>query len=189
MNWDERQSAMREELRECDAVNEISGRVLLVHRALGDPYAARGDSLTPTQVAEALRGLHAAGADDDSLASTVRAFVGDDVHRAAAVCRASQCSDAYPHARSALLDATRYADRDAEGTARQYARAAELLLFAATDHLRPKDHVEQLAAYALRLTDGVAPVAANSLALAATLTTGSTYMLLAEAVERMLSTW
>lgn len=185
----DRNAAMRETVRRSDAADEVWGHILLVHRALGTPYGPDTDKLTGPQIAEAARQLHAAGADDDTVREAIRALVDGDVYRAGETYRLTDLSDAHYPAQDALLAVAQHRDRDAVGTAMQHERAAALLRLAAEDHPDRDAHVEELVTLALFLTGQVAPVAGHSLALAATLTTGSTYMLLAAAVEQMLTTW
>ncbi len=86
----------------------------------GRPYGPDGDPLTGAQVAAAARRLHAAGADDETLASTVQALVAGDVHRAGQTYRLTDMSDAHGAAQDALLAVVRDPDRDAYGTAAQH---------------------------------------------------------------------
>ena len=181
--YDERLATARETTRRHDAAIEIWGHTLLVDRGLVREYR---DPLTAPQVVEVLRRLHEAGADDDHVAQTIRVLVGSDVHRTADVFRHADLTLSGPAAETALESVVAHRDRDAAANAARHRRAADLPAIAAENRHDRDEHVRTLARTAMSLTNQVAPVAGNSLALAATLTTGSTYMLLADAVELLM---
>lgn len=179
----DRHAARRESIRLHESAYEIWGHTLIVDKALARDGR---DPLTASQVVEVLRTMHDAGHDDDQLADTVRSLVGDDVHCTAAVCRTADHTHACTATQAALEAVVASPDRGAAATAEQHARAAGLLALAAVQHDDREQHVTELAGMAMFMTGQFAPIAGNSLALAATLTTGSTYMLLADAVELLM---
>lgn len=174
-----------------DSPDRVAMHVALVHRALDEADEGGqfpGDPLTAEQIVEALRAMHAGGTDRNGLVDALRAIVGHDVHRAAAVWHAAWQTGAQVPAGTALLAAVGHADEDAAAaTAEQYRQAASLLALAAEQRHDREQHATELVDAALSLADGDEETAANSLAVAAMLTVGSTYMVLADAVAQLIT--